>query len=307
MSSSALALCFVAALCAPSPGAAVPQDPLFQPKNTERVDARTVTRLTEWPKPALTADQIKREIERLRKAGTPEMGEQADEALTKAGAGVVPELLPVLGKERNVEARLRVEHVLDKITAAEHTRLLGAFFADKSREVRVWALTRCANFPDLGLQAAADEAFTRAKALRDKDLKAEGADFEVYAAALCATAAGSHAALEVVSSTALTNWGKRGVEIRLALESVRDATATEFASKLARDTDRKKKVCGLNMLAGCGTQDALAVVKPCLDDNDNSIRVAAINAMRGIVDGDLPIANLPVFEAIELAKKWKSR
>jgi hypothetical protein len=29
--------------------------------------------------------------------------------------------------------------------------------------------------------------------------------------------------------------------------------------------------------------------------------------MRGIVDGDLPIANLPVFEAIELAKKWKER
>jgi hypothetical protein len=44
-----------------------------------------------------------------------------------------------------------------------------------------------------------------------------------------------------------------------------------------------------------------------LDDTDNSIRVAAINAMRGIVDGELPITNLPVFEAIELAKKWKEK
>jgi len=48
-------------------------------------------------------------------------------------------------------------------------------------------------------------------------------------------------------------------------------------------------------------------VKRELDSTDNSIRIAAINAMRGIVDGDLPIANLPVFEAIELAKKWKER
>jgi len=54
-------------------------------------------------------------------------------------------------------------------------------------------------------------------------------------------------------------------------------------------------------------EDAIAIVKPQLDNTDNSIRIAAINALRGIVDGDLPIANLPVFEAIELAKKWKTR
>jgi hypothetical protein len=62
------------------------------------------------------------------------------------------------------------------------------------------------------------------------------------------------------------------------------------------------------MLAGCGIKpDALPLVRPNLDSTDNSIRVAAINAMRGIVDGEPPIANLPVFEAIELAKKWKDK
>jgi hypothetical protein len=44
-----------------------------------------------------------------------------------------------------------------------------------------------------------------------------------------------------------------------------------------------------------------------LDDDDNQVRVAAINACRGIVDGAPPEEQLPVFEAIESAKKWKER
>ncbi len=35
--------------------------------------------------------------------------------------------------------------------------------------------------------------------------------------------------------------------------------------------------------------------------------VGAINALRGIIDGDPPLDKLPVFEAIERADKWKSR
>jgi hypothetical protein len=35
--------------------------------------------------------------------------------------------------------------------------------------------------------------------------------------------------------------------------------------------------------------------------------VVTINALRGIVDGDGPLEQLSSFEAIEMAKKWKSR
>ncbi|MCC7014094.1 MAG: hypothetical protein IT454_16170 [Planctomycetes bacterium] len=299
------ALMLVAVFAVAPVGAA--QDPLFQPKTTEKAEKKEVVYLTAWPKLEADAATVKTDIERLRKAGTPEMGEQADAALTKAGAAIVPQLLPVLGREKSLEARLRVETVLEKITGPEHTRLLAPFFADKAREVRIWALARCAGFPDAGVQAPAVEAYTKAKAALAKDPKAEGADVELYCAALCATAAGSHAALESIAQSALEQWGKKGPELRLALEAVRDEESTTFASKLAADPDRKKKVAGLNLLAGCGTKSALALVKVELDNNDNSIRIAAINALRGIVDGELPIANLPVFEAIELAKKWKAR
>lgn len=305
----ALAAAAAVALALPASAA---QDPLFKPKGgapaAQKAEKKEVVYATEWPAiPADSAATVKTDIERLRKAATPEMGEQADTALSAAGAMVAPQLLAAYGKERNDQARIRIEAVLDKVTGAEHTRLLAPYFEDKSREVRTWSLMRCAAFPDKAIQAQADAVFDKSKAAREKDPKAEGADAEVYAAALCATSAGSHKGLEVLAKAAVDQWGKKGVELRVALEAVRDAGATEFATKLLADADRKKKVAALNMLAGCGTKDALAAVKPYLDNTDNSIRIAAINAMRGIVDGDPPIANLPVFEAIELAKKWKER
>ncbi len=302
----------VAAALALAPLAAAAQDPLFRQKGDAAPRAgeatKDVVRASEWPAiPADKAATVKTDIERLRKAGTPEMAEQADAALVSAGAMVAPGLIAAMGKERNVEARLRIEAVLDRVTGAEHTRLLAPYFADKSRDVRTWALARCAAFPDRELAKGAQDALGKARAALAKDEKLEGGEAELYAAALCATAAGSHEGLDVLGRTAVTEWGKKGVEIRAALAGVRDGESTKFALDMLAKDDRKQKVAALHLLAGCGTQDALAAVKRELDSTDNSIRIAAINAMRGIVDGDLPIANLPVFEAIELAKKWKER
>ncbi len=302
----------VAAALALAPLAAAAQDPLFRQKGDAAPRAgeatKDVVRASEWPAiPADKAATVKTDIERLRKAGTPEMAEQADAALVAAGAMVAPGLIAAMGKERNVEARLRIEAVLDRVTGAEHTRLLAPYFADKSRDVRTWALARCAAFPDRELAKGAQDALGKARAALAKDEKLEGGEAELYAAALCATAAGSHEGLDVLGRTAVTEWGKKGVEIRAALAGVRDGESTKFALDMLAKDDRKQKVAALHLLAGCGTQDALAAVKRELDSTDNSIRIAAINAMRGIVDGDLPIANLPVFEAIELAKKWKER
>lgn len=301
MKSIALALAVVLA-----PLAARAQEP---PKpEVKPAPKAEVVRASEWPK--LAGDVLataKTDVERLRKAGTAAMAEQADASLTAAGAGIVPLLLPVLGKERDVETFDRCAHVLEEVTTAEHTRLLAASFTDKTRPVRIWTLHRCAQFPDAGLREPAEAALAKAREFVQKDAKEEGVKEELYCAALCATSAGSHKGLDVISDYVMNKWGKYQDEIRTALEAVRDEAATEFAAKLTADTDRKKVVAGLNMLAGCGVRKAASLARMHLDSTDNSIRVAAINAMRGIVDGAPPIANLPVFDAIEMAKKWKER
>ena len=70
--------------------------------------------------------------------------------------------------------------------------------------------------------------------------------------------------------------------------------------------DRTRVVACLNLLAGCGDKSALAKAKAFLDSNDNTVRVAAINAVLGIAQNKPPVANLSAFEAVELAKKLKS-
>lgn len=60
-----------------------------------------------------------------------------------------------------------------------------------------------------------------------------------------------------------------------------------------------------NMLAGCGDKSTLGKAKAFLDSTVNTARVAAINAVPGIAQGRPPVANLPAFEAVELAKTLK--
>jgi len=283
-------------LCAPALAApAVVQDPAPQPPQESR-------RLERWPALEGSAlEAVRTDVQRLRKARTPEMGEQAEQALRAAGAGVVPELLPALGKERDEEAFARIERVLLAVTGPEHTRLLVQYFEDKQSAVRVFALRRCGAFPDEGVREAAEAALER---VRKKGEKADPA--ELYAAALAVTASGSLLGFDVMAESARSSWARRGEELRRALEAVRGSEGAARALELLGG-ERADVLAGLYLLAGCGDRPSAAQVKSFLDSDDNQVRVAAINALRGIVDGEGPLDKLPVFDAIELAKRWKSR
>jgi hypothetical protein len=261
-----------------------------------------IRRLEQWPELDRSAqEQVRVDIQRLRKARTPEMAEEAEAALKTTGAAVVPRLLPTLGKERDEEALERIERVLLAVTGPEHTRLLAEWFEDKSVEVRSFALRRCGAFPDEGVRAAAEAALAR---VLERGDKADAG--ERYAAALAVTAAGSLEAFDLVADSARTSWTKRGEELRAALEAVRGRAASERATALLGG-ERDDVLAGLGLLSGCGDEHSTAAVKPFLDSDDHQVRVAAINALRGIVDGEGPLDKLPVFEAIELAKRWKGR
>jgi hypothetical protein len=262
---------------------------------------KQVEYLTAWPKPA-DKDAVLLDIERLCKSRTPEMGVQAREALETTGAPAVPFLLDRLGKERDETASKRLREVLVADTNAAHTRLLAKEFDSRFQATRTFTLWRAAAFPDPEIRAPAEAAWKR---IDKQGAKADPE--ERYAAALCAASAGSVAGIEILQEAALKTWERRGVELRAALEGVRGPDATKIVLGRLKDADQKQKVAILRLLAGCGDRSSLAVVKHLLEDDDNQIRVAAINACRGIVEGTLPQEQLPVFEAIELAKKWKEK
>jgi hypothetical protein len=302
---AALALCALAAAAAgQDPAPAPPAPPPEGPAPAARPKAEEIVRLEAWPEiPKDQKKQVEVDIERLRKAHTEEMGVQARAALIADGAGIVPELLPKLGKEKDPAAVARIEEVLTAVTGAQHTRLLAASFADKSQPLRTFALLRVAEFPDAGTRAEAEAALARAAAVQDPGKEDQA---EHLAAALAATASGSLLGLDHLAERAETGFGAHGKRMRTALEAVRGPEATQQLAPRLKG-ERAQKIAALNLLAGCGDPSAKALVKPHLDDSDNSVRIAAINALRGIVDGDPPLDQLPVFKAIELAKEWKAR
>jgi len=261
-------------------------------------------RLDAWP--ALDQDQqalVKTDVERLRKARSPEMEDEARTALILVGAGAAPALLRALDKEKDDAARARVEEVLDAITGAAHTRLLSADFEAKSDALRRYALRRTAMFPDPGTLPAAEKALAKARA-PGRGRSPVPAD--VLAASLATCAAGSLAGLDELRACARDDWTDEMPALRAAVSGVKGRQATEV---LVHDLegDRAARVAALHLLAVAGTSEAVRPIVPFLDDDDTGLRIAAINALRGIVDGDEPLPRLSAFDAIEVAQKWKER
>lgn len=265
------------------------------------VEAPAATKLAAWPKPA-DKEALLVEIEKLCKASTEEMERTAREALASAGAAAVPFLLDRYGREKVEGARDRLLDVLSTSTDASMTRLLAARFEDKNQPVRAFALWRAAAFPDPELKAPAEKAWAK---LAKQGEKADAN--ERYAAALCCASAGSIAGMEALLEAAGAKWDKKKRELRAALEGARAKEASAWALARVKPDDRKATVAALRLLAGCGIKEDAGAIKGLLDNDDNSIRVATINALRGMVDGEAPLEDISAFEAIETAKKWKGR
>lgn len=282
------------------PSAALAAPPLQDPP-PEQQEEQAPERLEAWP--AVDQKAVKVELARLRKARTAEMGRQGQAALIALGSGAAPFVIDKLSHEKGEEALERMHTVLETLTDARHTRLLAERFGDKAAPVRLWCLRRVAGLPDPGTRAAAEKALEAAQGRKRKLDPAE-----VLAAALCCAASGSFEGFDVLCAAAEEDWGDQREALGIALGPLRGVEATTRLLPYLEEGSRKKKLLGLRLLAACGeAESAVPKVRPFLDESDNSLRVGAINALRGIVDGDPPLPRLPVFEAIERANKWKAR
>ena len=279
-------LCSLAVLPAPRQDDPPPQEP-------ERAES--------WPA-LVDRERVEKDVSRLRKANTEEMGEQAHAALVADGAMVAPLLLKALGKERDADARDRLRAVLDAVVAAPHTRLLAEWFDHEAVAVRVWTQRAAARWADPGLAAAARSAW---QAVAKRGERAE--EDERFAAALLLVSTGDTEHLEPLYERGEREWSRCGAELARVFGAVRGrGVERELVAALKGAERRRASVC-LRLLAACGTRGELNAVAPFLDSNDSTLRIDAINACRGIVDGEAPLERLAVFEAIEMAKRWRER
>ncbi|MDA0948557.1 MAG: hypothetical protein O2799_08540, partial [Planctomycetota bacterium] len=212
-------------LGSPSSAAASPprtlaarQDPPAPQDASKEDPAKGPKKLEAWPELEDGA-LAKREVQRLRKARTEEMGSQAHASLVELGAGCAPLLMEVLEKEKNEEALDRARAVLDLITDARHTRLVAEGFDSKGLPLRLWSMRRAAAFPDPALLERAEGALESARN-RKKGSDGELLEERRVAAMACA-ASGSMTGLDLLTDLARDEWGDWGASLRAALEGAR--------------------------------------------------------------------------------------
>ncbi len=280
-----------------------PALPLAQDPPAEAADA-PLERLKAWPTLRQRA-RVEKDIARLRAAQTTNMAKEARAALVADGAMVMPLLLKAFEGERDEEGQERVRDVLDALVEPTHTRLLQPWTQSEKLHVRIWAQRRVAVGLDPGL---AREAAKLWKAIQRRLESRRPPDpEEVYSTSLLLVSTGDLTALPQLFERARDDWKRSRGELRTVLAGVRGGEAEAWLLERLAEGDRRTKSASLRLLAVAGTQVTLRHLGVHLDSSDNTLRVDAINACRGIVDGDPPLEKLAVFEAIGLAVEWQER
>jgi HEAT repeat protein len=205
-------------------------------------------------------------------------------------------LLARLGdSDKDKAGNVALVRVTDQLLAKEHGPLLVPVIADKRVSARRYAAQKLFQFAQDGLKPTFNKMRT-------------DADAEVaLAGSLGLARLGDLSCLDSLIAPTAHDWKKKGNEIREAVKGLKGGPATLKLMEMLAKEDATMKTAALRLLAVAGTKDAVMAVKPYLDKDQGQIKKEAINALRGIVDGDPPLEDLSIFDAIEMAKQWKGR
>ena len=270
-----------------------------------------VKRATAWPEVSSKAE-VKQSITRVRKARTEEMAVKGAQQLKEFGPAAAPLLLKSLKSEKDAEARARLEAALDSITTPEYTRLLAEALEESADAPRRYAARRIAELGDPGLRDLS-EAHLASLTVKAADKRArkpvKPLDLDL-AAVLCLSVGSPDGLARVIDLAAPEPWPSWSPAIERASAHAKGAgpqIGAELSARLSKTTSPGDRVVLLRLLTYSASPDQVAAVVPLLDVEQNHVKVAAINALRMIVDGEAPLKRMSSFDAIEHAKRWKAR
>ncbi len=268
---------------------------------------------TEWPE-AKDAAALKKAVAKIRSARSEDMEAAGRSEIQLEGAAAAPLILKAIAKERKDEAITRLRSALDLVTTKEHTRLLAESLDHKSAELRVSVMRRLAALGDAGLRERAEKIL---KSVQEKSADPKKAkklhEDELDRSAILALSTGSPNALEHCLKLAGSKGWPSWRDILRGASASAKAAGTDVADSLKETLAPSSKpsvatqVAALRLIAYAGHEQHARCVVPSLDDTANHIKVAAVNALRMIIDGDAPLDKLSTFDAIGHANEWKSR
>lgn len=264
------------------------------PQVEDKADKSDKAKVT-WPKikpvrMSIAKDKIaqlahKKESQRKRAHAT----------IVRYGAGCAPALLGSLKPSQREEIRAEVVKLLDTFVEPRYAPLLAEAWTGKNAPRDRYILTTIRR---LGLPGYIP-LFAKGLVHGDPEIR----EISVFALA----GAGDARALHPLLLLAKDSWDDKNYEIREVLPKLKGEKSTKWLLPRIEKGELSDRIAALRLLHGVGTEDSAKAVAPLLDAKEHLLRAAAVNALRGIVDGDPPFRKLSVFKAIEEIKRWKAR
>ncbi len=224
-----------------------------------------------------------------------EVADAAEAELIDLGPALAPMLLSRLADRRPQHEDV-LARVLHRIVPATHAPLIADKATSKAVPVRAFAVEYLAGLGD----AAYRPVFEKAR--KDKD---ESVAFRAVLG--LAGLRDADALLDLLGRCETLEWRDIAPLVQAGLAHARDAELTDRLVKAMPRDDERRTVTGLRLLRSVAPKEYAGVVATWLDAEQHAVKKEAINTLRAVVDGDRPLENLSVFQAIDQAKKWKER
>ncbi|MEZ5988583.1 MAG: hypothetical protein R3F30_05580 [Planctomycetota bacterium] len=224
-----------------------------------------------------------------------DVADKARDALAAYGPGVCPVLLAAYHERAKPGTLEALRGLLDELATKEWGPVLEREHNDKNVLLTRYIVARLDGFHD----ARYADYFRKVAALGDEEAS--------LTASYALAAIGDAAALDFLIERARKDWNGEKARILAALPALKSDEVTDRLCGFLEARTTAEKLVGLRLLNAAGTKKATSKVAGFLNDESNILRVEAVNALRGIVDGKAPYDQLPVFKSIEVVKEWKRR
>lgn len=215
--------------------------------------------------------------------------------LAGLGAAVGPYLLARLA-DRRPTAPARLRAILHDVVEPAYAPLVAEKAASKAPLVREWVVEFLALRHDPRWRAPL------AKAAKDKS-----PDIVLRAQLGLAGLKDTDALAAVFERFAEEDWREHAEFVARCLEPARSPEMAQWLVDHMPPDDEHARIVGLRLMRSLAPKEYAGVIATFLDAEQHAVKKEAINALRAVVDGDEPLENLSVFQAIDQAKKWRER
>ncbi|MGB0954176.1 MAG: hypothetical protein ACPG31_13220 [Planctomycetota bacterium] len=216
--------------------------------------------------------------------------------LIAIGEAAIPSCMDAVKRMDGVGMLEPLWQVLDTLLLEDDLDLAWGLLKKKSPDVlRVYLVRRYA-----------DSKLEEVEVFLKEQLANENPDL-AYEAARGLALRGDASVVAVIEQQVAQFWLEDADRLRADFAGVeRGALSAELLPLLQRK-HTKEKLAALRMVELFGTAEQCKLMLPFLSESDTTMRLAAINVCRVILDGEAPLKRPSMTEIIERAEAWKAK